>query len=144
MQRFHCPEIFESLRTLLKTVIDASNSELAEIDVELLRKQPGTIADFLNGANFSGAWRKIVRNVPPNREARIHAFHTWFDAFRTLKLIHFCEERELGKYPAVPWNEAFENIVRIPPCSDQSALEYLEILRNAGQNESGNIRSTLI
>jgi hypothetical protein len=46
---------------------------------------------FFNSLTFNEIWNKIIKNVPSAADKRRHAFYSWFDAFRTLKFIHFCE-----------------------------------------------------
>ncbi len=44
---------------------------------------------YLESEGFFEAWPRILRNTPKNDSARIQAFHVWFDALRTLKMLHF-------------------------------------------------------
>jgi len=46
---------------------------------------------FLRNQNFDSAWSRI-RTSSNTIEQCIRQFHTWFDAFRTLKLIHFLRD----------------------------------------------------
>jgi hypothetical protein len=125
-QHFHHPAIFETLRGLLSAVETAMDSELADADA-MTARQYGIAANFLGATGFADAWRKIVRNVPAGRPARLQAFHTWFDAFRTLKFVHFCEAHEPARFCSLPWNEAFRlpapGSVTIP--SDADFLEEI-------------------
>lgn len=50
--------------------------------------------EFLLEQNFPQNWKKIVSNTPDSMGKRLKAFQCWFDAFKTLKFIHFCENRK--------------------------------------------------
>lgn len=45
------------------------------------------LAAFLAEAGFSGVWHRLCRNHR-ERQGRLSAFHGWFDALRTLRLVH--------------------------------------------------------
>jgi hypothetical protein len=46
---------------------------------------------------------RVARDTRPDRKALHRHLHTWFDGFRTLKLVHWLRDREL---PNLPWREA--------------------------------------
>ena len=57
---------------------------------ELLDKARGIsplLADYLSAVNFPAVWQRLQRHSK-GCEAFRKAFHDWFDAFKTLKLIH--------------------------------------------------------
>jgi len=55
--------------------------------LERLQQQSPAAAGFLAGAGFPGAWQKLQANHrDPGR--RLQAFHGWFDALATLRLLH--------------------------------------------------------
>ncbi|MDD5600061.1 MAG: hypothetical protein PHV82_19100 [Victivallaceae bacterium] len=93
---FYNPEIFRNLKMLLETV-----NKLTE--PEEFRNLPQILAEsceaesrkFLEQNDFNAVWQKIFRNTKPESAYLKKAFHVWFDAFRTLKYVHFCEK----KYP---------------------------------------------
>lgn len=92
-QYCHHADIFAMLKVLYRTVDTA--------DVEILRALPlrfqETLPDpgiiFLQESGFGAAWAKITANTPATTGHLLAAFHTWFDAFRVMKFVHFCEER---------------------------------------------------
>ena len=100
---FYNPEIFKNLKILLDTVNSLKKVEefrdLPKIvsincDEETLR--------FLKQNNFATVWKKIFKNTKQETIYLKKSFHIWFDAFRTLKYIHFAET----KYPRVNSQEA--------------------------------------
>ena len=74
----------------LKKVIDWANCDENLLDVEkskdlLLPKSQL----FLEQEKFFASWNGTIANQPDNKEARIKAFHTWFDGLKTLRFLHF-------------------------------------------------------
>jgi hypothetical protein len=58
------------------------------------------------------------------------AFHTWFDAFKTLKFVHFCEDR----YPETSLMDAYGGLfgksgIVLPETARQSEKKLLEFMR---------------
>ena len=49
---------------------------------------PGDTAGFFEAEKFGAAWRSILANTPPRHEARLKAFHRWFDGLKTLRFLH--------------------------------------------------------
>ncbi|MBR7103893.1 MAG: glycosyltransferase family 2 protein [Lentisphaeria bacterium] len=49
---------------------------------------PGDTTHFLEKENFFSVWRSILQNTPPTAEARLKAFHRWFDGLKTLRFLH--------------------------------------------------------
>lgn len=87
--KLYNPKIFDLLKELLDQVkLCPDFSKLTEMfDANL--SQP--TLKFLKNNRFPETWHKIYRNTAKNNSARQQAFNTWFDAFRTLKFVHFCE-----------------------------------------------------
>ncbi len=88
----HNPMVFTSLGKLLSSSKNLCENRNPDITVwlECLEEEA---MEFLLRNNFPEQWPKIARNCPDSAGKRIEAFHRWFDAFRTLKFIHFCENR---------------------------------------------------
>ena len=76
--------VFDELSAVLAAVNRAADCEELENLVF-----PPLSAPFFAEQGFPAAWRKIVANTPRDPERLKMAFSVWFDAFRTLKLIHF-------------------------------------------------------
>ena len=109
----------------------ACMTEHSEEDAALLQKRAAQISpvlrSYLDQVGFKGAWENLKKN---NRKkaALKAAFHGWFDAFRTMRLIHELSDKV---YPRIPPEEAmlplFEHTGTI--CSDTSIGGQLELLR---------------
>lgn len=83
---FHNSEIFRILGLFFKKI--ENNPLNPNLD-----KLPEIIKVFLEKYKFQTKWNKIKTNTPNDKKKLIQAFHTWFDSFRILKFVHFCEEK---------------------------------------------------
>lgn len=88
-QEFYHFGIFLELGKIITAADSAPDENLPARLTEQLRPET---CEFLQQQGFPAAWPKIYRNTPKNPEARRHAFHTWLDGFRTLKLVHHLEQ----------------------------------------------------
>ncbi len=88
----HDPMVFVSLGKLLSSAEYLCENRIPDIMI-WLEGLENEAREFLVRNNFPEQWPKIARNCPDSVGKRIEAFHRWFDAFRTLKFIHFCEDR---------------------------------------------------
>lgn len=70
-----------------------------------------TLASFLAGQDFVTAWGRILSNCS-DRVRLWKMFHGWFDAFRTLKLMHYL--RDHG-YSSVDLFSAFPALMALLP-----------------------------
>ena len=76
---------------------DAAFAEVGKVlrcarrETEAFMALPEWSRAYLESEGFFEAWPRILRNTPKNDSARIQAFHVWFDALRTLKMLHFLE-----------------------------------------------------
>lgn len=86
---FYHPEIFNLLN---KTLEGVGNGSLEHSVEKWFDSLPMEAKDFLNLCEFRKNWGKIIKNTPKDSTKIKWAFHTWFDAFRILKFIHFCEK----------------------------------------------------
>ena len=76
----------------LKKLLDLANSSGMEIAAtEFLDALPPGVAAFLIQEKFAENWVKISANTPRNHQAQVAAFHRWFDALRTLRLLHYLD-----------------------------------------------------
>jgi len=76
---------FAELQKLLSRAAQTENLEAPEAFLMLLSPPA---AAFLEKAGFLRIWPGILRNVPRTPEARLRAFHTWFDGLKTLRFLH--------------------------------------------------------
>ena len=114
---FYRPECFRILKEWLQVV---SNSPFA-VSSEILEKCPAIsndLLEYLERIDFPGVWQKLCRNNPfPDR--LLNGFHSWFDALKTMKLIHHLSANGL------------------PRCGPEEAIPGL--LKMTGIEVSGNI-----
>ena len=79
------------------TVVKQCLALAARLDTdvdEVLRCAAGynsALSEFLRSQNIASAWPRMRRGSTTCAQ-RVRQFHTWFDAFRTLKLIHFLRD----------------------------------------------------
>jgi hypothetical protein len=94
------PKIFLLLQTWLAGLERFAESR----DVGLLRSETAE-EGLTRGLKTLGAYaamEEALRHRKDPTSLRRHA-HTWFDGFRTLKLIHFLRD---SLFPNLPWQEA--------------------------------------
>jgi len=99
---FYNFQIFGELKKLLDLVAAVSPEALPTRLSAVLHSET---VEFMRLQNFFTAWPKILHNTPPGDANCRRAFHTWFDGFRTLKLIHHLE-RNVSEYHGININEA--------------------------------------
>ena len=84
------------------------------------------LLDFLEQSGFRASWENLKKH---NREGtkQMAAFHGWFDAFRTMRLIHELSDRS---YPRIAPEHAVAPLLkRAGKISPNSIEEQLEVLR---------------
>jgi len=102
---FYNPEIFKNLKILLDTVNNLTKpEEFKDLPQILAENCDRDTLKFLAHNNFEAVWGKVFKNTRQETIYLKKSFHVWFDAFRTLKFIHFCE----NKYPRVKRSEAIK------------------------------------
>jgi len=84
--QFYATECFRILATWLQLVTNNLNASGQQLLQKLAATSPEASA-FLHKHNFLRAWQRLQQNhhQPRQRQA---AFHGWFDALRSLQLIH--------------------------------------------------------
>jgi len=128
------PESYKILGAWLSMVgngLDRGASELLA-GAESIAPQ---LREFLELNEFEEVWPRLQQNAA-HHEGLESQFHRWFDAFKTLKLIHFLRDHQLSRFPifdairelldrseqgrsGVPWNDladdldAQENLLRL-------------------------------
>jgi hypothetical protein len=127
---FYHPRCFSVLGEWLRMVIARPRADAASLLADAAGSEPG-LAEYLEMAGFPVTWERLKGNNR-NPEAMIKAFHSWFDALRTMKLIHHLSAT---RFPRCGPDEA------VPPLLSQSGLkevvgvnEQLALLR-ALQND---------
>lgn len=92
---FHAPETYRSVRRCIQ--IADQHPKNAETFLEKAQAFGSALPTFLRNQEFVTAWERILRGALTEQQ-RTRQFHTWFDAFRTLKLIHYVRDY---RYPDV-------------------------------------------
>ena len=82
----------------LGRLLDAVEQGVANSAADILKNVPESCRDWLVGRKFANVWPKLRDNSRDN-EMLLQRFHEWFDAFQTLKLIHFLSDTF---YPRLP------------------------------------------
>jgi len=95
---FYNPAIFEILHSFLKHINDLTLEEMLDTERLVPSSMPEEIREFLTENGFKHAWENIIKNTPHEKRRLIDAFNWWFDAFRTLKFVHYCENGFSGRY----------------------------------------------
>ncbi len=135
--RFYNPAIFLILKRWLQEM-----TEHPDRSPEQIRRSAGDIspllADYLETSSFYESWEKIKANSG-NGNTLKRQFHIWFDAFRTLKFVHYLTEKGIAR---IPMCDALDRLLKlsqkkspvpkheqaIPPAEIQRAI--LDYLRN--------------
>ncbi len=127
------PGIFDVLRVLYKFAYSASLVDFENLAENFKELFPVEITDFLCVCGFESSWRKILKNTPASLPYARAAFDTWFDAFRTLKFMHFCEKHFLEKYPRMNALCALKKLIKnAPESAFESKSNALEWLKDTG------------
>jgi hypothetical protein len=106
--RLYHPAVFAHLSAWIRALgtVARSGGRMEAALEELPRGNPFFKADLLVGSlEKMGAFPAMREAVARSSDAptMLRHFHTWFDAFRTLKLIRALQA---GGLPALPWREA--------------------------------------
>ncbi len=102
------PRIFEILAQWLRLMEQTFNYDEKDIFKKAGLIHP-SLAFFLDDCSFGQAWMKMRRNVK-NEVTFINQLHSWFDGFKTLKLINYLS-REY--YPPIDMFTALEQILEM-------------------------------
>lgn len=126
---FYNPESFFILKKLFAAVDLTITHGNASFEEQLCGID-GSLTAFLIENKFFHEWEKIKQNTPDKIEKIRWAFHTWFDAFRTLKFVHSCE----SVYPEVGLMEAYVKLFdksgsQLPEAVKSSEKKLLEFMR---------------
>lgn len=97
------PYIFSLLKDFLNILPRLLKREPGEIMTEAHSIHP-LVSDFLTEQGFPQAWSRVQKNSQHPKHLAFH-FHCWFDAFKTLKLIHFLSSQD---YPPLNMFAALE------------------------------------
>lgn len=96
-------QTFELLKIWLEFFNNESSIDSKEILIQA-KEINSHLYSFLIEQNFEDSWNKILKNSDSSEEIRKQKIY-WFDAFRTLKLIHYLRDRI---YPNTNVYDAFD------------------------------------
>ena len=121
---FYQPVVFSIVGEWLACVAENPEADAIRLMDCAARISP-VLHEFLEQAGFMVSWDNLKKN---NRESSklITAFHCWFDAFRTMRLIHELSDR---RYPRIAPGAAvpplLERAGQVAPNSIGGQLELL-------------------
>ena len=122
---FYQPELFSLLGEWLQLVAQGRDNDGNEL-VSAAGEISPHLRDFLTTAGFSTTWDNLKRHNP-GADRRMTAFHVWFDAFRTMRLMHHLTD---AAHPRVTPEQAVAPLLaRAGYHSPFSIGDQLELLR---------------
>ncbi len=83
---FYPATAFQLLADWLR-VVEQNLDEKAETLLTHAEKTSPVLVDYLEQAGWRTVWPRL-QSTHQNTVRRLHAFHTWFDGFRTMRMIH--------------------------------------------------------
>jgi hypothetical protein len=92
---FYQPQLFTILGEWLACVAEHSEEDGTEL-VRRAGRISTHLGEFLEQAGFGAAWANLSRHNP-GKERLLAAFHGWFDAFRTMRLMHHLSDRSFPR-----------------------------------------------
>ncbi|NTW98613.1 MAG: hypothetical protein HGB35_01480 [Geobacteraceae bacterium] len=123
---FYQPVVFSIVGEWLECVAKNSGADA----MELLSRAAGispVLHDVMEQAGFRAAWENLKKNSR-EEEKLTAAFHSWFDAFRTMRLIHELSDRA---YPRIePEGAVAPLLERAGHVAPDSISKQLELLRS--------------
>jgi hypothetical protein len=128
---FYHPEVFVGLSHLLRWL-----SELAKDPVAAQARgfEPGptragqAIQQYLEQPAFAAALERVLRQ-PKHPSQRLQHLHTWFDALKTVRLLHHLRDTA---FENPPWREALELSPFVPGfLASHPVLSITQALRRA-------------
>jgi hypothetical protein len=132
---FYHPECFRILGEWLKRVASGLSKGAADLMGEAASVSPH-LGEYLELSGFPLSWSRLRKNNSSD-EALLKAFHGWFDALRTMKLIHHLSER---RHPRCGPEEAVAPLLKrggLPvPAGEKAMLAILREIQN-GIGEKG-------
>lgn len=99
--RLYHPAVFDLLRTWLSSVPDFLEARSSDVGDILSAPDQNMLAGALERIGVGKALQHALRQSSDAAQFERH-LHTWFDAFRTLKLIHHLRDHHL---PSVPFED---------------------------------------
>ncbi len=118
--RFYHPESYRMLRAWLEAAQEEWNTDADHLMRRAQDIHP-ELAGFLRQQDLESIWPRLQReHRDPTRMRR--AFHTWFDGFKTLKLMHHWRDHGFPEQPGPPALAQLLQWMGIPPEPELRAL----------------------
>jgi glycosyltransferase involved in cell wall biosynthesis len=90
---FYNPAVFDQLRNVMELVEKYDQvDDFIFLPEHLNESLSRECCGFFEKYDFGKVWQKIFKNTRRDTVYLKAAFYTWFDAFRTLKFVHYLEE----------------------------------------------------
>jgi hypothetical protein len=122
---FYQPVVFSIVGDWLKYVADSVSADVVTL-LEGAAKISPILHEYLEAAGFRDAWENFRKHHREGAKLTA-AFHGWFDAFRTMRLIHELSDRA---YPRIAPELAVAPLLeRAGHCAPASIHGQLELLR---------------
>ncbi|MDB5036919.1 MAG: hypothetical protein JWQ35_447 [Bacteriovoracaceae bacterium] len=121
---FYHPEIFLHLKEWVEVLAQFSHSTHSLQDEILLRSTGPFLLENLRGLDAIDAISKL-KEKSKTPEIRLRQFHTWFDAFKTLKFVHLMRDTT---HPSLPWKKALKGLSAL---TADNSLRYKSSKRRA-------------
>ena len=119
------PKSFIILKNWLEVFYDNSLTEQAGL-IKIAKNIHPSLFDFLNQQDFENFVKKVLLNNKNKSEIEKQK-HFWFDAFKTLKLIHYLRDET---YPNINMFDAIDELFKMMkienPISRSSVISDLE------------------
>jgi hypothetical protein len=128
---FYHPAVFAIVGEWLNYMGERKEDGTASLLEGAVKISPA-LYDYLEQAGFPAAWENLRSN---NREPvkLMTAFHGWFDAFRTMRLIHHLSDQAYPRIaPEAATAPLFEQAGYISPATIAEQLELVRRLQGAG------------
>ncbi len=122
---FYQPVVFSIVGEWLAYVAENSGQDALQL-LNGAAKISAVLHDFLKQSGFEGAWKNLKKNC--NEDLKLmSAFHGWFDAFRTMRLIHELSNKD---YPRIEPETAVSQVIeRAGHRSPETVTDQLDLLR---------------
>ncbi len=110
---FHNPAIFLILGDFYKqSIINFHENNMLNLEANVSKNSCEEMRNFLNDNNFHNNWLAICKNHGKSQSQMYKALHQWFDAFKILKFVHYCE-RNVSHYPALNAVDGFKKLFSV-------------------------------
>jgi hypothetical protein len=121
---FYQPEVFTIVGEWLACVAEYSDRDAASL-LDYAVGISRVLREYLDAAGFRKSWENLQRNS--RRNSILPVFHEWFDAFRTMRLIHVLSDRA---YPRIaPEGAVAPLLMRSGKTAPDTVGGQLELLR---------------